>query len=243
MSDFKFTCPLCNQHITGDDALRGQKIPCPGCAAEITVPKPFTAEDAEDESSGEHDETRQLPSHQRVRAELAARLAAEQPAAAPAPAEKGLGGALKSLVLTVLIWVVVLSAALGVVWQFARHSGQRAANEKQAAEQAALAALQKKDSPELQAADKLVRDEMFAVVEAKKKYQAAVKAQADLKRSLRGQTLDTTAQAEADGKVKIADAEVDAASDTMMKAYKSFDAQIEDYKKLGGTIDYRAKLP
>ncbi|MFM2081773.1 MAG: hypothetical protein RL380_464 [Verrucomicrobiota bacterium] len=238
MSDFKFTCPLCNQHITGDETLRGQKIPCPGCTAEITVPKPFAAEDAEDDSASEHDETRQLPSHQRVRAELAARLAAGEPVAAGAPVEKGLGGALKSLVLTIIIWAVVLGAALGVVWQFARSSGQKAANEKRAAEQAALEALQKPEPPELQAADKLVRDEMFAVLEAKKHYQAAVKAQADLKRSLRGQELD----AEATEKIKIADAEVDTASDAMMKAYKALDTQLEDYKKIGGTIDYRAQM-
>ena len=241
MSDFKFTCPLCNQHIAGDEALRGQKIPCPGCHAEITVPKPFTDEDMA-ETGGEPDATRTLPSHQRVRAELAARLAAENKAAAEAPAEKGLGGALKSLVLTIVVWVVVLGAALGMVWQFARSSGQKAAQDKAAVEQATQAALQQPDSPELQAADKLVRDEMVAAIEARKKYNATIEAQKELRRSLRGKTLDAAAQAEADEKTKVAEAEVDTAATTMSKAYQALDTQIDEYKKLGGTIDYRAQL-
>ena len=52
------------------------------------------------------------------------------------------------------------------------------------------------------------------------------------------------AEAVRSGEAELAapEAEVDAASDAMSKAYKDLDAAIEDYKKLGGTIDYRAQI-
>ncbi len=37
MSDIKFTCPHCEQHLEGDSALLGQQVQCPSCG------KPFTA--------------------------------------------------------------------------------------------------------------------------------------------------------------------------------------------------------
>jgi hypothetical protein len=37
-TDFKFSCPFCQQHLACDDNSRGREIQCPACKAEITVP-------------------------------------------------------------------------------------------------------------------------------------------------------------------------------------------------------------
>ena len=39
MSDLKFSCPSCGQHIQCDAAHAGENIPCPGCALLIRVPR------------------------------------------------------------------------------------------------------------------------------------------------------------------------------------------------------------
>jgi hypothetical protein len=38
MSDLKFSCPSCGQHIQCEESHAGEKIPCPGCALLISVP-------------------------------------------------------------------------------------------------------------------------------------------------------------------------------------------------------------
>ncbi len=38
MSDFKFACPECGQHISGDESYRGQQVQCPHCQRTFVVP-------------------------------------------------------------------------------------------------------------------------------------------------------------------------------------------------------------
>jgi hypothetical protein len=38
MSDLKFSCPSCAQHIQCDQSHAGEKLPCPSCAALVRVP-------------------------------------------------------------------------------------------------------------------------------------------------------------------------------------------------------------
>jgi DNA-directed RNA polymerase subunit RPC12/RpoP len=38
MSEFKFACPICGQHITADSKDTGSQIPCPTCFRKIVVP-------------------------------------------------------------------------------------------------------------------------------------------------------------------------------------------------------------
>jgi hypothetical protein len=38
MSEFKFSCPHCAQHIRGDERYCGKQIQCPACKHLITVP-------------------------------------------------------------------------------------------------------------------------------------------------------------------------------------------------------------
>jgi hypothetical protein len=38
MSDLKFVCPSCGQHIQCENAHTGENIPCPGCARLIRIP-------------------------------------------------------------------------------------------------------------------------------------------------------------------------------------------------------------
>ena len=38
MSDLKFNCPSCGQHIKCDESHAGENLPCPGCAHLIRIP-------------------------------------------------------------------------------------------------------------------------------------------------------------------------------------------------------------
>jgi hypothetical protein len=38
MSDLKFTCPSCGQHIQCDQDYANEKIPCPNCGSVVRVP-------------------------------------------------------------------------------------------------------------------------------------------------------------------------------------------------------------
>ena len=40
MSDFKFSCPHCDQHLQCDDRLIGKQIQCPSCQHLIKIPTP-----------------------------------------------------------------------------------------------------------------------------------------------------------------------------------------------------------
>jgi DNA-directed RNA polymerase subunit RPC12/RpoP len=45
MSEFKFACPICGQHITADSSTSGGQIECPTCFQKIVVPQaPASAE-------------------------------------------------------------------------------------------------------------------------------------------------------------------------------------------------------
>jgi len=45
MSDFKFACPVCGQHITADSSSSGTRLECPTCFRKIVVPQaPTTGE-------------------------------------------------------------------------------------------------------------------------------------------------------------------------------------------------------
>src|SRR5439155_13404848 len=39
MSEFKFACPVCGQHITADSATSGTRLDCPTCFQKIIVPQ------------------------------------------------------------------------------------------------------------------------------------------------------------------------------------------------------------
>ncbi len=45
MSEFKFACPVCGQHITADSSTSGGQIECPTCFQKILVPQAPTTQD------------------------------------------------------------------------------------------------------------------------------------------------------------------------------------------------------
>jgi DNA-directed RNA polymerase subunit RPC12/RpoP len=45
MSEFKFACPICGQHITADSKDTGSQIPCPTCYRKIVVPQAPATDD------------------------------------------------------------------------------------------------------------------------------------------------------------------------------------------------------
>src|SRR5438128_407748 len=46
MSEFKFACPICGQHITADSSTSGGQIECPTCFQKIIVPQAPASGDA-----------------------------------------------------------------------------------------------------------------------------------------------------------------------------------------------------
>src|SRR5437867_1933782 len=46
MSEFKFACPVCGQHITADSSNSGGQIECPTCFQKIVVPQAPSSPDA-----------------------------------------------------------------------------------------------------------------------------------------------------------------------------------------------------
>jgi hypothetical protein len=45
MSDVRFACPFCSQHIACDRSFTGSAIDCPACGRRITAPKPLAVGD------------------------------------------------------------------------------------------------------------------------------------------------------------------------------------------------------
>src|SRR6266496_6076512 len=43
MSEFKFACPVCGQHITCDSRTSGSQMECPTCFRKLIVPQPSAA--------------------------------------------------------------------------------------------------------------------------------------------------------------------------------------------------------
>ena len=61
MSDLKFACPVCGQHITADSSSSGGKLECPTCFRKIIVPQaPTSAETKFILSASEADRPRPL---------------------------------------------------------------------------------------------------------------------------------------------------------------------------------------
>jgi DNA-directed RNA polymerase subunit RPC12/RpoP len=46
MSEFKFACPICGQHITADSKSTGSQLECPTCFRKIVVPQAPTSADS-----------------------------------------------------------------------------------------------------------------------------------------------------------------------------------------------------
>ena len=46
MSEFKFACPVCGQHITADSSTSGGQLECPTCFQKIVVPQAPTSQDS-----------------------------------------------------------------------------------------------------------------------------------------------------------------------------------------------------
>ena len=46
MSEFKFACPVCGQHITVDSRASGSQLNCPTCFRKLVVPPPPVSTDS-----------------------------------------------------------------------------------------------------------------------------------------------------------------------------------------------------
>src|ERR1051325_7910268 len=61
MSEFKFACAVCGQHITADSEIAGSQLQCPTCFRKIVVPQAPSAADPKFIRSEEHTSALQPP--------------------------------------------------------------------------------------------------------------------------------------------------------------------------------------
>jgi len=99
MSEFKYACPVCGQHISCDSSQAGTQMECPTCFQKITVPQAPAEGDQKFILTGTKKSERPIPT---------------LPEDAPAPA-----AGKKSLLTTVaLVFVVLICAAGAAVFAF-----------------------------------------------------------------------------------------------------------------------------
>jgi hypothetical protein len=68
MSEFKFACPVCGQHITVDSSISGSQLNCPTCFRKLMVPPPPVSTDSKwivTTSEAESSEPASVKSHPR----------------------------------------------------------------------------------------------------------------------------------------------------------------------------------
>jgi predicted RNA-binding Zn-ribbon protein involved in translation (DUF1610 family) len=95
MSEFKFACPVCGQHITADSSTSGGQIECPTCFRRIVVPQAPAS-----------DHTKLLLS--------AAQVGKPRPSSAEATSQQGpMRPAYHRISLTALVALIILFGAAG----------------------------------------------------------------------------------------------------------------------------------
>jgi len=63
MSEFKFACPVCGQHISTDSATSGTEVDCPTCFRRIVIPQaPSLADTRLILTAVQHAKPRPMPS-------------------------------------------------------------------------------------------------------------------------------------------------------------------------------------
>src|SRR5580765_6411772 len=99
MSEFKYACPVCGQHIKCDSSQAGTEMECPTCFQKITVPQAPASEDQKFILTGTKKTERPIPK---------------------APESNGPAVAKTSsiAVVTIIIIVLGLVAAGGVAYKF-----------------------------------------------------------------------------------------------------------------------------
>jgi DNA-directed RNA polymerase subunit RPC12/RpoP len=103
MSEFKFACPICGQHITADSKDTGSQISCPTCYRKIVVPQaPTSAETKFVLSASEANKPRPA-------------------SATPTPLEGIPRAPAKTVIPPVLIVLLVLACASGATLFLLRH--------------------------------------------------------------------------------------------------------------------------
>jgi len=112
MSDFKFACPICGQHMSCDRDKAGTHIECPSCFREIIVPQPPADENSKFVLTASEARARAIPG-----------LPATEPALAK-------GSPFHSYVLWVGVFVVVAGIAIAGYTLRYKAAGQKAQADK-----------------------------------------------------------------------------------------------------------------
>jgi hypothetical protein len=215
MSQHKYACPYCGQHIEYGDAHCGIRVPCPKCQHPIVLPA--------------------LPG-----GKMTSSLRLARPIARPeAKFHFSFAGMLLALrefkhwriVGICLVPFVLVAGAFVAASVSARHPAEPPiVPAAKAVEPHALESL-----TELTRADEMVREQLAAVNRAFAVCQAAEKKRAEMHDLRRGSV--------GPGSLQAADEAERRAQQKLADARKEFEKVFAQYQKLGGAIDYRRQLP
>jgi hypothetical protein len=216
MSQHKYACPYCGQHIEYGDAHCGMKVPCPKCQHPIVLPALLGG---------------------KMTSSLRLARAGAGPAAKFHFTFAGMLLALREfkhwkIVGICLVPFVLVAGALVAASVSSRHpvAPLTAPVGEEVVEPHALETL-----TDLTRADELVRNQLAAVNRAFAAWQAAQKKQAEMHNPQRGSANPAALPA--------ADGAASRAQQKLTDARKEFDKVFAQYQKLGGAIDYRRQLP
>src|SRR5450432_792604 len=104
MSEFKFACPVCGQHMQCDSSQGGTVMECPTCFQKITAPHAPASDEQKFIITG---------------TKKSERPASIIPAANFAPAKKGFPGTLVVVIIFILIGVAVAFIYRGTIFKSA----------------------------------------------------------------------------------------------------------------------------
>ena len=215
MSQHKYACPYCGQHLEYTDGHSGMHIPCPKCQHPIVLPA--------------------IPA-----GKLTSSLRLVRPVARPAARFQftfaGIVLALREFKhwrivgMCLVPFVLVAGAVVAASVSGRNEAAPPAVPAEVVVDTQALETL-----TDLTRADQRVQDELAAVNRAFAACQAAEKKQGALHDQHRGPTSPATFQA--------VDEAAKRAHQAHANARKEFDKAFAQYQKLGGAIDYRRQLP
>jgi hypothetical protein len=225
MESYKHSCPFCGQHIEYTAGYCGKQMVCPICGQTVTFPA--------------------IPPGGKGPS-----LHINRPEAAPAPKWSfdfhGILGFLRrfehwNTVLVCLAPFIIVGALLAGAAVVRKQLGNAPAMPVAPSLQADPNAWQK--MTDLARADQLAREKLDAVrkagaaVAAAERYRASVHAFYHTKRAPDQATYESWM-----AQYKAADQAVAKAQKDLAAAHQCFDNAVQNYQKLGGTIDYRRQL-
>lgn len=229
MSRFDYNCPKCRITLAGDTDQMGTNVLCPGCGLVFMVPqKPFASATARSFKV-------ELPTQEAM--QVVKRISRNQ--------------ALIRFVMIVVGGAIALAGLAGFIRYASNYSKSvdrtpfeaGSASQSGAGNNVAPGGRAGAASQALTQAEQNVLALFQAAVTARNQALAAEQNRHNLHATYKGKNLPTAQYKAVMVRYAAADAEVTRAQQAAQAAALSFDAAFAEYQRLGGKVDYSARLP